>query len=369
MKVSIIIPVYNVSLYIKDCLTSVMNQTYEDLEVVIVNDKTQDNSMEIVQSLLDSSRIPFPVKIVEHESNKGLSAARNTGIHHSTGQYLYFLDSDDVITADCIELLVAPLSANPQTDIVIGDYKVTNSDSFFPPLKLKDSIIKGHAAIIKSYMKEKIYVMAWNKLVRRDFITKHNLFFKEGLIHEDVLWSFQCMCMADMVAIVKRATYIYQVRPASIKTHTAFVKDYNACRTVISGLAEYAEKHQLLNNKYVYYYIEEEKIRLLYSCLHANVEKAVYERPLYDFVRMLPHANLTRILSWNLFRINKLIRDAHYYMLSYEKGAEYFWSIPDLWIYNKTFFLQVRFCIWFMKVLACRIFRIDKIQLLSNSLI
>ena len=367
MKVSIIIPVYNVSAYIKDCITSVFNQTYKDLEVIIVNDKTTDDSMRIIHSLLQDNHIPFPVKIVEHDTNKGLSSARNTGIRHPTGQYIYFLDSDDEITADCIETLATPLLKEPHTDIVIGDYKVTNSDSFFPPLKLKDSFLKGHATIVKAYMKEKIYVMAWNKLTRKEFITKNHLFFKEGLIHEDVLWSFQCMCKAKMVGIVKKTTYIYKIHPASIKTGTRFSKDYEANKTVITGLVDFAVHHRLLNNKYVSSYIEEEKVRLMYSCIHANAEKDVYKLPLYDFVRNLPHANLARLLSWDFFSIKKLIRDAHYYILSYENGMNYFWSIPDLWIYKKTAFMQARFYAWFLTILFCRIFLIKKIRMLEPS--
>lgn len=365
MKVSVIIPVYNVSLYIRDCLTSVINQTYKDLEIVIVNDNTTDDSMEIINDVLKTHKHLAETIIVNHPCNKGLSAARNTGIHHATGQYLYFMDSDDEITKDCISLLVSSLSTAPQADIIIGDYKVINSDDFFPPLKLKDSVLKGHDVIIKNYMKEKIYVMAWNKLTRKDFITQNNLFFKEGLIHEDVLWSFQCMCKAEIVNIVKKTTYIYKVRPTSIKTNTTFLKDYEACKSVITNLTEYAIHHHLQNNKYVHSYIEQEKIRLLYSCIHANVGKEVYGRPLYDFIRNLPHANLMRLLLWNFFSIKKLIRDAHYYMLSSEDGMNYFWSIPDLWVYKKNGTLQVLFYTWFLKLLFCRVCHIKKVRLLK----
>ena len=99
MKVSIIIPVYNVAKYIERCLLSVLNQTWPDLEVILVNDCTPDNSMEIVRRVVASHPRGAVVRCLEHEENRGLSAARNTGISASVGDYLYFLDSDDYISA------------------------------------------------------------------------------------------------------------------------------------------------------------------------------------------------------------------------------------------------------------------------------
>lgn len=97
MKVSIIIPVYNVSKYIKRCLKSVLGQTWKDLEIILVDDCTPDDSMDIVRGILETSSRSDIVTILKHEKNRGLSAARNTGIRQATGNYLYFLDSDDYL--------------------------------------------------------------------------------------------------------------------------------------------------------------------------------------------------------------------------------------------------------------------------------
>ena len=103
MKVSIIIPIYNVAKYVTACLNSVFNQTYKDLEVILIDDCGQDNSMEIVHNFVESHPQPFPIRILYHKQNRGLSAARNTGISAAEGDFIYFLDSDDTIASNCIE--------------------------------------------------------------------------------------------------------------------------------------------------------------------------------------------------------------------------------------------------------------------------
>ena len=112
MKVSIVIPIYNVSAYIENCLESVRKQIYQDLEVILVDDCGTDNSMEIVQEYLEYHNF-VEVKIIHHTHNRGLSAARNTGLEAATGDYVYFLDSDDALMEDCIFILVAPVEAQP----------------------------------------------------------------------------------------------------------------------------------------------------------------------------------------------------------------------------------------------------------------
>ena len=105
MKVSIIIPVYNVSKYIERCLKSALDQTWKDLEIILVDDCTPDDSMDIARSVLETSSRSNMVTILKHEKNRGLSAARNTGIRQAKGDYLYFLDSDDYLPVNSIELL------------------------------------------------------------------------------------------------------------------------------------------------------------------------------------------------------------------------------------------------------------------------
>ena len=107
MNVSVIIPIYNVEQYIEECIASVAAQTYKDFDIIAINDCSTDSSLEILRECIDKYNIPKDrISIIDHERNRGISAARNTGILHSTAEYVYFLDSDDTITPDCLEKLV-----------------------------------------------------------------------------------------------------------------------------------------------------------------------------------------------------------------------------------------------------------------------
>ena len=107
IKVSIIIPVYQVSNYVERCLKSVIGQTFTDFECIIVNDATRDDSIEKCERLIDGYDGPIRFRIIHHEVTRGLSAARNTGTTAAKGDYILYVDSDDVITKDCVEKLMA----------------------------------------------------------------------------------------------------------------------------------------------------------------------------------------------------------------------------------------------------------------------
>lgn len=348
MKVSIIIPIYNVSAYVEECLSPILNQTYKDIEIIIVNDKTKDDSMAVITNIINRQKDEHNIKIIEHPVNKGLSAARNTGIEHSTGDYLYFVDSDDKITIDCIEKL-SNAAKESQADIVVGDYKVEGSDAYFPPLKLKSSFIKENSKIIKAYMREKIYVMAWNKLVRTEFIKQNKLYFKEGVIHEDCLWSFQCACMAHNMAIVKEQTYIYRIRTNSITSGTTFLKDLPMQKTIVAEMVSFAHTKGLLENKYIALFIEKEKLRIFLRCLNAKENQCALE--LYDFIYHLPHPDGRVFTNWNFFNLKALIRDTHY-LLSYPLGKEYYQQLPNLLFKRRhKLWFKIYFYIWLLYIL------------------
>ena len=121
MKVSIIIPVYNVAPYIKDCLMSVMRQTYAGLvECIVVDDCGTDESIAVAERLIAEYKGPIRFEILHHDHRRGLSAARNTGMHKATGEYIFFIDSDDEITEDCLEKMMAVVEADPKAEVVIG---------------------------------------------------------------------------------------------------------------------------------------------------------------------------------------------------------------------------------------------------------
>lgn len=157
--------------------------------------------MEIVRRVVASHPRGAVVRCLEHEENRGLSAARNTGILASVGDYLYFLDSDDYISANAIELL-ADAAVQKRPDFVIGNYEVTGARRWAPPLSLGTGFYEGNALVLSTYVQGKWYVMAWNKLVSRPLVLQHKLYFQEGIVHEDDLWSFKLACMAQSMYVV-----------------------------------------------------------------------------------------------------------------------------------------------------------------------
>ena len=219
-KVSIIIPIYNVAPYIADCLQSVQAQTYSLLEVILVNDATPDDSMTQAAPWIEKLQERFEVKVVNHKINRGLSAARNTGMEVATGDWIYFLDSDDEITLKCIELLVAKVTEHPDVDFVIGEVKYVGTSWRFP-LKC-DSYVAGNEYILHDYTTYKWYMMAWNRLYKKAYLQQYELTFKEGLLHEDELFSFQVATTARAMAAVYEETYIYKVRNEGSITATRY---------------------------------------------------------------------------------------------------------------------------------------------------
>jgi len=219
-KISIIIPVYNVAPYIESCLTSVMNQIYENLEVVIVDDKGTDDSMEIVDKFCLKNNLDW--LIINHKRNKGLSAARNTGVEYSTGDYLFFLDSDDELPLDAMQHFVDYLNKFGNSDFCIGNYIVDGNFNFksLPSL----NIVETKDNILNSYIRGEWYMMACGKLINRDFFIHNNLWFAVGRLHEDELFSFSLALSASKMIIIKEHVYKYIIRESSI---TVAKKDKN----------------------------------------------------------------------------------------------------------------------------------------------
>lgn len=224
MNISIIIPVYQVSNYVERCLKSVIGQTFTDFECIIVNDATRDDSIEKCERLIDSYDGPIRFRIIHHEVTRGLSAARNTGTAAAKGEYVLYVDSDDIITNDCVEKLMAPVLRDQSIEIVSG---VTRrfSDSYpLPPSRPKnwDNEDNNSPEAVRSsfFDRQRMNKAAWNKLIRKDFLNRYSLSFKEGIIWEDTLWSFYVMKYLSHVYLIKDVTYLYNKRPHSITTDT-----------------------------------------------------------------------------------------------------------------------------------------------------
>lgn len=205
-KISVIIPIYNVEKYIKQCLESVLNQTYKNLEIILVNDGTKDSSMEIIEEYLLDERI-----IVINKENGGLSSARNYGLEKVTGEYIYFLDSDDWLEENTLEILI---NNSNDVDIVRGNfyyYDEIKNTKILPKFKLEYN--KNLEA--KFLLQDGVEIMVWNKLYRTSFIKKNNLKFVEGIIHEDEEFTFKTYMLNPKVEYLEKVTYNYRINRAN----------------------------------------------------------------------------------------------------------------------------------------------------------
>ncbi len=233
MRVSIIIPVYKVEKYIRTCLESVLRQDYPDIEIVIVDDCSPDSSMEIAKEIISTTDIP--TRIVTHEYNSGLSVARNSGINVSTGNALYFIDSDDELYDCSVISHLAQKMCITNADIVAGNYQRVYKDNRMVSTRYsQERIFTDGSKIIDSFCNGDIPITAWNKLIKKDFITGHSLFFKEGILHEDELWTFNTVLTANCIVLTGRTTYNYYIQENSIMSE-------KNCRHLQSSIEIYKE--------------------------------------------------------------------------------------------------------------------------------
>lgn len=229
-RVSIIVPIYNVEPYVEECIQSVMRQSYGGMiECILVDDCGTDKSMEIAERLVAEYEGPIEFRVLHHEKNQGLSAARNTGIDVARGEYVYFLDSDDWISDDCIERLTQPLGFE-KYDFVVGHYERDGRDRLvsYPEGEYHDFGLRRNGyrgrGLKKTYRK-KIPVSSCNKLFRKAFLIENQLLFEVGKVQEDSIFSFDLACIERKFYVVNAITYHYRRRENSISTcKNQFVK-------------------------------------------------------------------------------------------------------------------------------------------------
>lgn len=240
--VSILVPVYQVEEYIERCARSLFEQTYDNLEFIFCDDCSTDASICVLEQVIkEYPKRERQIRILHHNYNPGISVARNTCLEATLGDYFIYVDSDDKITADCIEKLVEPLSEK-QYDLVIGNIRTIGNDRLDRQLRLKlnDGDVLVGNNIIDTYRKYWNMVV-YNKLCRTAFIQQQSLKFKEGLFCcEDELWCFQVACMAKSLRAVNRVTYIYIIRQNSITTSIdAKEKKQETLRVVVKEMRDF----------------------------------------------------------------------------------------------------------------------------------
>lgn len=280
--ISIIVPVYNVEPYIERCFQSVVSQTYRNYEIIFVDDCGTDKSIEILQRLIDEYNGDISLRLIHHEKNKGLSAARNSGIKISSGDYVYFVDSDDYIFPESLKVLTKPL-LDMSYDLIAGRSLIKKNG------KVSTSVIHSFHQKrdkIECYYLSFPYLMglattACNHLYSQKFLKNNNIIFYEGILYEDNIFNINIFCHMPNFIEVDHITYFYEIRENSITT-TQTEKHFNDEIKGTEILEDVIKKNNLLENQHAKQLIVQRYLRLLIISVDYGKE---YFRRAFDYIR------------------------------------------------------------------------------------
>lgn len=241
-QVSVIVPIYKVEPYLDKCITSIAQQTYPNLEIILVDDGSPDHCPEICDRWAGKDD---RIRVI-HKENGGLSSARNAGLRMATGEFVLYVDSDDYIEPDSCQRLLAAIQ--PDVDFVVGGFREEKDGK---------TIVHGHTGLedgkaypsreflIRSIRKNEWYTSACLSLYRRSFLLDNALFYKEGIFCEDTQLMLRMYLCAGKIACISYPFYHYIVRSGSIMTSgkrevmaDTIVKIYDEWMDVIAGLED-----------------------------------------------------------------------------------------------------------------------------------
>ncbi|EOD87260.1 glycosyltransferase [Enterococcus faecium] len=211
--ISIIVPTYNVEKYIRTCIESILAQTYRNIEVIIVNDGSTDQSLAVISDLICSHH---NVKVI-NQKNQGLSVARNTGIDVATGKYIAFVDADDKIMPGFVSSLYQ-IADKTGADIVRGSFRDFNGN--IPKGWVPDFNVPTNCGtiVLDQFLSSNISFVVWSSIYRLDFINSNHIRFTPGILLEDVDFTARAYMLAKLVATSPEPNYAYRIRPGSILT-------------------------------------------------------------------------------------------------------------------------------------------------------
>lgn len=282
MKVSIVVPVYNVESYVEECIKSLCNQTLKDLEIIVVDDGSNDNSINLVKKF-DDKRI----KIIS-QKNSGLSSARNTGMKIAKGEYIAFVDSDDFIGLESAYEDMYNIAIKENSDIVAGNciwhYSTNNNTIMDRDMKLfSESPMKAQEFFISSLKSNRIYAPVWLNLYKREFLDRNNLEFKVGIYHEDEEFTPRALIKANLISIYDEEFYIYRQRVGSITNSNKSTKNIQDLFAICDDLEDVSRNIENKELKKLF------KRHLASSCLYT-----IYKNKLLNVDR-----NVKQIISRN----------------------------------------------------------------------
>ena len=273
-KVSVIIPVYNSEKYISKCLDSVLNQTYENIEILVINDGSKDNSINILKEYEKKDK---RIILIDKE-NEGVSKTRNLGINKASGEFIMFIDNDDYIDKDYIFNYMNNYKGE---DIIIGSYKRTNTE---------DKILFKYDLNTNSDWSKYVVLAPWAKLYKRDFLVKNKIEFFSYGIGEDVYFNLLYYSKTNKIKIINNKEYNWFYNDKSVSnTNQRGLKKCVDITVLLNKLLEFIN----LNDKYNQYFLE----RYIYWYLLFSGRDASREDFQKEYYKYLDWLNKNKIKS------------------------------------------------------------------------
>lgn len=294
-KITVIVPIYNAEKYINKCVDSLLEQTYKNLEIILINDGSSDNSLEIIKKYEQEN--PKNIKVFSHK-NHGLSYTRNVGLKNATGDYITFLDSDDWFDRDYVEILLNNIKDN---DIVISGFKRFNYEYKFQYEKKPKNC---------SFSKYKFCSIA-GKMFSSEFIKKCNLKFKKVRMGEDSYFNISAYSQTDKVAVADYAGYCNYENLKSM-TNDVVYSDDKLFYSILKSIVSENDISKLEIDEFLFYVLKTliVDIFLYKNCLSSNELIIIYERSISWYKDLLKENGKKfkiHIQKGEEFKINLLV--------------------------------------------------------------
>lgn len=271
IKISLIIPIYNVEQYIYECLDSVVNQSLKEIEIICVNDGSEDASLTILEEF---SKKDSRIKIIT-QKNQGLSAARNTGMMNIQGGYIYFLDSDDFFENKYVLEQLYSEAIKYDLDFIEGDFNFYFNNNKQTKSKGVDlnNVISGKELHKISVQNKLFGSVVWNKLFKTKFLLKNNLTFINGIIYEDIDFTYRCYNSAEKVKHLNLITVNYRQRENSI-TSDLKIHKINDYFVILNSIREFNFRKGI-DNRFSNYILGSLILEILYKSNYLSEKEKV----------------------------------------------------------------------------------------------
>lgn len=248
--ISVIVPVYNVEKYLERCIDSILNQTYKNLEIILVDDGSTDKSPKICDKYLDRDR---RVRVI-HKENGGLSDARNTGIQIATGDFISFIDSDDYIDINMYDSMMKILQDN-DGDIIECGVKHVYNNKIIESNNIENKSFTSEEAIEELILERSLHQTVWNKIYKKNVI--EGLLFEKDKINEDEFWTYKAFSKSNKILSINNKFYYYIHREDSIMGKGYTVRNLDGLEARYNRYKYISIKYprlSLLAKKAVYFY-------------------------------------------------------------------------------------------------------------------